>query len=163
MRKKGFTLIELIAVIAILSVLAMIAVPRVIQYVEKSKKVAIQTEAKNLYDAINRAYNSGLIKPNRDNVYVERDSSGNPVSEESVKFDNMVVFENGYCQNNQPAIMDILEKDNIISKDIAEKDKERLGAAYYVGFLKEVINDDPNKIVLNKDGSLNNWYGNPIK
>ncbi len=49
-KKKGFTLIELIAVIAILSVLAIIAVPRVISYVEKSKIVAIKTEAKVIYN-----------------------------------------------------------------------------------------------------------------
>lgn len=62
MKKKGFTLIELIAVIAILAVLAAIAVPRVIKYVEKSKKVAIQTEAATIYNAAEAAYNDGRLK-----------------------------------------------------------------------------------------------------
>lgn len=61
-KKKGFTLIELIAVIAILAVLAAIAVPRVISYVEKSKKVAIQTEAATIYNAAEAAYNDGRLK-----------------------------------------------------------------------------------------------------
>ncbi|MDO5038647.1 type IV pilin protein [Clostridium sp.] len=61
-KKKGFTLIELIAVIAILAVLAVIAVPRVISYVEKSKKVAIQTEAATIYNAAEAAYNDGRLK-----------------------------------------------------------------------------------------------------
>lgn len=61
-KKKGFTLIELIAVIAILAVLAVIAVPRVISYVEKSKKVAIQTEAATIYNAAEAAYNDGKLK-----------------------------------------------------------------------------------------------------
>lgn len=61
-KKKGFTLIELIAVIAILAVLAVIAVPRVISYVEKSKKVAIQTEASTIYNAAEAAYNDGRLK-----------------------------------------------------------------------------------------------------
>lgn len=61
-KKKGFTLIELIAVIAILAVLAAIAVPRVIKYVEKSKKVAIQTEAATIYNAAEAAYNAGILE-----------------------------------------------------------------------------------------------------
>ncbi len=61
-KKKGFTLIELIAVIAILAILAVIAVPRVISYVDKSKKVAVQTEATTIYNAAEAAYNDGRLK-----------------------------------------------------------------------------------------------------
>ncbi|MDQ0148287.1 prepilin-type N-terminal cleavage/methylation domain-containing protein [Eubacterium multiforme] len=60
-KKKGFTLIELIAVIAILAILAAIAVPRVIQYVDKSKRVAVQTEATTIYNAAEAAYNDGRL------------------------------------------------------------------------------------------------------
>lgn len=60
-KKKGFTLIELIAVIAILAVLAVVAVPRVITYVDKSKKVAVQTEASTIYNAAEAAYNDGKL------------------------------------------------------------------------------------------------------
>ena len=60
-KKKGFTLIELIAVIAILAILAAIAVPRVISYVDKSKRVAVQTEATTIYNAAEAAYNDGKI------------------------------------------------------------------------------------------------------
>ena len=62
MKKKGFTLIELIAVIAILAVLAVVAVPRVIKYVDRSKKVAIQTEAITIYNAAEAAYNDGKFR-----------------------------------------------------------------------------------------------------
>ena len=60
-KKKGFTLIELIAVIAILAILAVVAVPRVIKYVDKSKKVAVQTEAATIYNAAEAAYNDGKL------------------------------------------------------------------------------------------------------
>ena len=60
-KKKGFTLIELIAVIAILAILAVVAVPRVIKYVDKSKRVAIQTEASTIYNAAEAAYNDGKL------------------------------------------------------------------------------------------------------
>ena len=55
-KKKGFTLIELIAVVAILAILAAVAVPRVIKYVDKSKRVAVQTEASTIYNAAEAAY-----------------------------------------------------------------------------------------------------------
>ena len=155
-RKKGFTLIEVIAVIAILSVLAVIAVPRVIQYVDKSKKVAIQTEAKNLYDAAERAYNEGIIIP-------EDGSIEGKQGEKNVIFDNMNLFQNN-CNNGAKSVVTILEEKNYISKEEGKKAEIKLSnVAYNIDYLKKVINSDIDKFILNKDGSLNNCDGIPIK
>lgn len=56
-KKKGFTLIELIAVIAILVILGAILVPNVLGYRKKAEKSNIQASAKTIVSAID-TYNS---------------------------------------------------------------------------------------------------------
>lgn len=51
-KKKGFTLIELMAVIAIIAILAAVLVPTVSGYIERSKKTAIITQVRNVVSAI---------------------------------------------------------------------------------------------------------------
>jgi len=56
-KKKGFTLIELIAVIAILAILGAVLVPKIAGYQAKAKRSNIQSTAKVIQNAI-KAYNS---------------------------------------------------------------------------------------------------------
>lgn len=50
-KKKGFTLIELVAVLAIIAVLAAAFVPKFSGYIGEAQKVAVLNEAKNIVTA----------------------------------------------------------------------------------------------------------------
>ena len=56
-KKKGFTLIELIAVIAILAILGAVLVPKFMGYSNKAKVSKVQSNARIVLNAI-QAYNS---------------------------------------------------------------------------------------------------------
>ncbi|WP_205694141.1 prepilin-type N-terminal cleavage/methylation domain-containing protein [Clostridium sp. JN-9] len=56
-KKKGFTLVELIAVIAILAILAAIIVPKVTGYTDKADRSKVQADAKTVLTAV-QSYNA---------------------------------------------------------------------------------------------------------
>lgn len=60
-KKKGFTLVELIAVIAILGILAMIVVPKVGNYTGRAKEAKKLADAKTIAQAV-EMYNTDTEK-----------------------------------------------------------------------------------------------------
>ena len=62
MKKKGFTLVELLATIAVLSVIALIAIPIVINVVEKAKKSALVSSVNGLVESANMYYTNEIKK-----------------------------------------------------------------------------------------------------
>ena len=65
MKKKGFTLVELLAVIAILAILVIIALPNVLKMFNDAKKNSFLTEAKTLYSEVSKKYISESMKGNK--------------------------------------------------------------------------------------------------
>lgn len=51
-KKKGFTLIELVAVVAILAILAAVLVPSVGGYITRSRKAAVITQCREFVNAV---------------------------------------------------------------------------------------------------------------
>jgi len=56
MKKKGFTLVELLAVIAILAILVIIALPNVLGMFQSAKKNTFTTELQNIYKSATTQY-----------------------------------------------------------------------------------------------------------
>ena len=61
MKKKGFTLVELLAVIAILAILVIIALPNVINMFNNARKNSFLTEAKSVFKESANKYMSGSL------------------------------------------------------------------------------------------------------
>ena len=60
-RKKGFTLIELVAVLAIIAILSAAFVPKFSNYITEAKKVTVLNQAKNAvtaYEAVSHKINT---------------------------------------------------------------------------------------------------------
>ena len=53
-KKKGFTLLELLAVIVILAILLIIAIPKITQYIANSRKNSFVTSTKDFVDSIRK-------------------------------------------------------------------------------------------------------------
>ena len=68
MKKKGFTLVELLAVIAILALLVIIALPNVLKMFNQAKKDTFLTEAKTVYKEISKKYISETMRGNKINI-----------------------------------------------------------------------------------------------
>ena len=75
MKKKGFTLVELLAVIAILAILVIIALPNVLKMFNDSKKNSFLTEAKTVYSEVSKKYISESMKGNKLTYVSSEDST----------------------------------------------------------------------------------------
>ena len=81
MKKKGFTLVELLAVIAILALLVLVAVPNVLGMFNKAKKDTFLTEAKNIFkESANKYISDNMHNSNKGNIYCKSQTdSKNPL------------------------------------------------------------------------------------
>lgn len=148
-KKKGFTLIELIAVVAILAVLAAVAVPRVISYVERSKVVSLKSSCKVIYNAAENAYNDGCF-------------------EEQIKKEKPLVDKDGKMTEQQvlnyvslPEIMNILyEKHYLKGDEVNTKNVIKNLSAF--GYIDLIIRAPEDMIKLDSEGGITEESANEI-
>lgn len=81
-KKKGFTLIELVAVLAIIAILSAAFVPKVGNYITEAKKVAVLNEAKTVVTAYEAA--SHKLNDN-DGITISELTSKGHLEEGSIK------------------------------------------------------------------------------
>ncbi|MEF2690303.1 MAG: type II secretion system protein, partial [Bacilli bacterium] len=67
-KKKGFTLVELLAVIVILAVILVIAVPQIMSVIESARKGSIESTAKLIAEGAEREYTNRKILGKDTNV-----------------------------------------------------------------------------------------------
>ena len=76
MKKKGFTLVELLAVIAILAILVIIALPNVMGMFNQVKKNSFTTEVKNIFQVAQQQWMTDSMLNTGDKYYARITSGG---------------------------------------------------------------------------------------
>ena len=71
MKRKGFTLVELLAVIAILAILVIIALPNVMKMFNNAKKSAFETEVREIYINAKQQWMSDSLSVSSNQTYVK--------------------------------------------------------------------------------------------
>ena len=89
-KKKGFTLVELLAVIVILAVILVIAVPQIMSVIESARKGSIESTAKLIAEGAEREYTNRKILGKDTNIECSDVSSmnSNDYGTCSISFDN---------------------------------------------------------------------------
>ena len=150
MKKKGFTLVELLAVIIILSLVLVIAVPSVNKYIKQSKEKAYDAQISTIIEAAQAYASTNLeLLPNRENISVkvtlgQLKSSG--LIKEEVKnpnddkyFDDALTIE--IKKNKENYIYEVVEN-TITTRDGEEAPKITLNGSPMVTYnLNDTYND----------------------
>ena len=71
MKKKGFTLVELLAVIAILAILVILSLPNVMSMYHNAKKKSFLNEVEIIYNTASEAYMKDNIRGDKSYIYAK--------------------------------------------------------------------------------------------
>lgn len=84
-KKKGFTLIELVAVMAIIAILSAAFVPRFGNYITQAKKVSILNEAKSIVTAYESVKYKSTTKNENETIGSDLQGDNLPIEKDSLK------------------------------------------------------------------------------
>ena len=152
-KKKGFTLVELLAVIVILAVILVIAVPQIMSVIESARKGSIESTAKLIAEGAEREYTNRKILGKDTNIECSDVSSMNSNDygtcvitfdnrgKATVKVTGKGKFE-GYTCNGNSTNMECVKSD---TSEPAETDAQYFG--YEENAIDEVIVKDKDKCI----------------
>ena len=84
-KKKGFTLIELVAVMAIIAILSAAFIPRFGNYITQAKKVSILNEAKSIVTAYESVKYKSTTKNEKETIGSDLQGDNLPIEKDSLK------------------------------------------------------------------------------
>ena len=84
-KKKGFTLIELVAVMAIIAILSAAFIPRYGNYITQAKKVSILNEAKSIVTAYESVKYKSTTKNENETIGSDLQGDNLPIEKDSLK------------------------------------------------------------------------------
>ena len=84
-KKKGFTLIELVAVMAIIAILSAAFIPRFGNYITQAKKVSILNEAKSIVTAYESVKYKSTTKNENETIGSDLQGDNLPIENDSLK------------------------------------------------------------------------------
>lgn len=84
-KKKGFTLIELVAVMAIIAILSAAFIPRFGNYITQAKKVSILNEAKSIVTAYESVKYKFTTKNENETIGSDLQGDNLPIEKDSLK------------------------------------------------------------------------------
>ena len=84
-KKKGFTLIELVAVMAIIAILSAAFIPRFGNYITQAKKVSILNEAKSIVTAYEPVKYKSTTKNENETIGSDLQGDNLPIEKDSLK------------------------------------------------------------------------------
>lgn len=143
-KKKGFTLIELMAVIAIIAILAAVLVPTVTGYINRSKKTAIVSQVRNVITAV-ETHNAT--------------ATGDDIIGTEVTVNQLI----GYTEKVEGEADKVYKA--LIEADLLTDDSTNRLSNMTVG-VAQMINEDTNavkNIEVNKDGTFQSFYNGTNK
>ena len=84
-KKKGFTLIELVAVMALIAILSAAFIPRFGNYITQAKKVSILNEAKSIVTAYESVKYKSTTKNENETIGSDLQGDNLPIEKDSLK------------------------------------------------------------------------------
>lgn len=177
-RKKGFTLVELLAVITILAIIGLIATPMVIKYVRGSKEESIKQSLNGIersalmYFTSENIRNSMVVDLTKNIIKIENNDIKKGMVVGNRDRVKIYIYKNGYCgikDGNNVTVKETKENEcnftiddgiEILSTNSIAKEKKIMGYRIYGNSLDNNSLGSSNSITLKLSGK--NLYNLPI-